>query len=120
MIRILSAAALIATVALPAQAEFVPIRDKGEFLSMLEGRKLYLGVFQIAIDITPDGQINGSALGWDMAGTWAWEDGYFCREIDWSGKAIPYNCQLVEVDAGAKMRFTVDKGAGDEATFNIR
>jgi hypothetical protein len=120
MNRLLSAAAVVVLSAFPAQAEFVPVSDKGEFLAMLEGRELRLGAFQIAIQITPDGQINGSALGWDMTGTWAWEDGYFCREIDWSGKAIPYNCQLVEVNDGEKMRFTVDRGAGDEATFNLR
>ena len=120
MIRYLSAAALVGLSGLPAFAEFVPVSDKSAFLAILEGRELRLGVFQIAIQITPDGQINGSALGWDMAGTWAWEDGYFCREIDWSGKAIPYNCQLVEVDGTEKMRFTVDRGAGDEATFNLR
>jgi hypothetical protein len=120
MIRIFTAAALLSITTLPAHADFVPVSDKGEFLAILEGRELRLGMFQIAIQITPDGQINGSALGWDMSGTWAWEDGYFCREIDWSGKAIPYNCQLVEVDAGEKMRFTVDRGAGDEATFNLR
>jgi hypothetical protein len=120
MIRVFAATAVLATSALPVRADFVPVNDKGEFLAMLEGRELRLGMFQIAIQITPDGQINGSALGWDMTGTWAWEDGYFCREIDWSGKAIPYNCQLVEVDDGEKMRFTVDRGAGDDATFNLR
>ncbi len=120
MLRFFSATALAVFSAMPAQADFVPVSDKGEFLAMLEGRELRLGVFQIAIQITPDGQINGSALGWDMRGTWAWEDGYFCREIDWSGEVIPYNCQLVEVSGDEKMRFTVDKGAGDEATFNLR
>jgi hypothetical protein len=120
MTRFFAATAFAVLTALPAYADFVPISNKDDFLATLEGRELRLGVFQIAIQITPDGQINGSALGWDMSGTWAWEDGYFCREIDWSGKAIPYNCQLVEVDDGEKMRFTVDRGAGDEATFNLR
>jgi hypothetical protein len=120
MIRLFAAAAFAASVAMPAHADFVPVSDKDAFLSLLEGRELRLGVFQIALTITPDGQINGSALGWGVTGTWAWEDGYFCREIDWSGKAIPYNCQLVEVLGTEKMRFTVDKGAGDEATFNLR
>jgi hypothetical protein len=120
MVRLFAMTALAATISTTAHADFVPVSDKAVFLSMLEGRELRLGVFQIAIQITPDGQINGSALGWDMTGTWAWEDGYFCREIDWSGKAIPYNCQLVEVQGTEKMRFTVDKGAGDEATFNLR
>jgi hypothetical protein len=120
MIRFLVTSAVAGLMAVPALADFVPVNDKASFLAMLEGRELRLGVFQIAIQITPDGQINGSALGWDMTGTWAWEDGYFCREIDWSGKVIPYNCQLVEVQGTDRMRFTVDRGAGDDATFNLR
>ncbi len=120
MTRLFAATACAVLTAFPALADFVPISSKDDFLATLEGRELRLGVFQIAIQITPDGQINGSALGWDMSGTWVWEDGYFCREIDWSGEVIPYNCQLVEVDDGEKMRFTVDRGAGDEATFNLR
>jgi hypothetical protein len=120
MLRFSAMTVAAVLLAMPARADFVPVSDKGEFLAVLEGRELRLGVFQIAIQITPDGQINGSALGWDMTGTWAWEDGYFCREIDWSGKPIPYNCQLVEVQGTEKMRFTVDRGTGDEATFNLR
>lgn len=104
----------------PVWAEFKPVTDKAEFLSVVEGRELRLGVFQIAIKITPDGQILGEALGWGLQGTWDWKDGYFCREIDWSGEPIPYNCQLVEVSDNSKIRFTVDQGAGDEATFNLR
>jgi hypothetical protein len=103
-----------------AHADFRPVTDKAEFLSVVEGRELRLGVFQIAIKITPDGQILGEALGWALQGTWDWKDGFFCREIDWSGEPIPYNCQLVEVSDNAKIRFTVDQGAGDEATFNLR
>jgi hypothetical protein len=120
MIRLSAIVSLVMLTACPAFADFVPVSDKSAFLSVLEGRELRLGVFQIAIKITPDGQINGSALGWGMTGTWAWEDGYFCREIDWSGRIIPYNCQLVEVEGTDQMRFTVDKGAGDDATFNLR
>ncbi|MGL5010172.1 MAG: dihydrodipicolinate reductase [Paracoccaceae bacterium] len=120
MIRAFGVAAFGLMMALPAHADFMPVTERDAFLELVEGRELRLGVFQIELKITPDGQINGSALGWDVTGTWAWEDGFFCREIDWSGKAIPYNCQLVEVLGQEKMRFTVDKGAGDEATFNLR
>jgi hypothetical protein len=120
MFKTIGVAAFAALSAAPAFADFVPIKDKTEFLAVVEGRELRLGVFQISLKITPDGQINGSALGWDVAGTWSWEDGYFCREMDWSGEPIPYNCQLVEVRDNEKIRFTVDKGAGDEATFNLR
>lgn len=33
--------------------------------------------------------------------------------------AIPWNCQLVEVRDDT-LRFTVDKGAGDSASFRLR
>ncbi|MFM2389704.1 MAG: hypothetical protein RLZZ437_1259 [Pseudomonadota bacterium] len=120
MFKTLALATFALSAAVPAHAEFAPVSDRDAFLRVVEGRELRLGVFQIALTITPDGQIKGSALGWDVTGTWAWQDGYFCREIDWSGKAIPFNCQLVEVQNDEKIRFTVDKGAGDEATFNLR
>ena len=114
------ATATLALFSSPAFADFQPVNDRAVFLDLIEGRELRMGVFQITLKITPDGQIAGSALGWDVTGTWAWEDGYFCRAIDWSGKPIPNNCQLVEVQDNEKIRFTVDKGAGDEATFTLR
>jgi hypothetical protein len=33
---------------------------------------------------------------------------------------IPYNCQLVEERGGEVMRFTVDRGTGDSASFRLR
>jgi hypothetical protein len=116
----LSVVSLCTLTALPAWADFKPISDKQAFLALMEGRELRLGVFRLALKITADGVIAGEALGWGVTGTWAWEDGFFCREMDWSGKPIPYNCQLVEVSDNGKIRFTVDKGTGDEATFNLR
>jgi hypothetical protein len=107
--------------ALPAQAnDFQPIRDKGEFLSLIDGKELRLNLFRISIKLTEDGQILGSALGWDLSGRWDWQDGYFCRDIDWSGTQIPFNCQLVEAKGGEVIRFTVDKGAGDSASFRLQ
>lgn len=120
MFKAMTAATFATMTAIPAHAEFVAINDREEFLRVVDGQELRLGIFQITLRITRDGQINGSALGWDVTGNWDWRDGYFCREIDWSGKPIPYNCQLVEVSGAEKIRFTVDKGAGDEATFNLR
>lgn len=112
---------LAAGLALPASAQaFETVSDRDTFLALLDGRELRLGVFGIALDVRADGSIVGRASGWDVVGTWSWQDGYFCREMDWSGMPIPYNCQLVEVQNNAKMRFTVDRGAGDEATFNLR
>ena len=115
-----SVVCLVSAFAFPALAdEFQPVREKAEFLRLLEGRELRLGLFKIGLKVLPDGRIEGSALGWGITGTWRWQDGYFCREMDWSGKPIPYNCQLVEA-RGNEMRFTVDQGAGDSAEFRLR
>lgn len=112
-------AALALSMPLPAMADFAPVTSRDEFLSIIEGRELRLGLFSIRLNVKPDGTIEGSAMGWGVTGTWDWQDGYFCREMDWSGQTIPFNCQLVEVRED-RVRFTVDKGAGDEATFSLR
>lgn len=99
---------------------FTPVTDESEFLSLVEGRELRLGTFGIALRVMPNGQIDGRAAGWPVNGSWTWQDGYFCREMDWSGTPIPFNCQLVEVQGDSRLRFTVDRGAGDSASFNLR
>ena len=73
-----------------------------------------------SLNVRPDGRIDGSAMGWEITGSWSWTDGYFCREMDWSGMEIDFNCQLVEAEGIDKMRFTVDQGKGDSAVFRLR
>ncbi|MCA1775513.1 MAG: dihydrodipicolinate reductase [Loktanella sp.] len=102
-----------------AAADWQPVSDEGTFLSLLDGRQLTIRLYNLALNVTPNGQIAGGALGWDITGTWSWEDGYFCREMEWGGDPIPYNCQLVEVD-GDLLRFTTDQGAGDSASLRLR
>ena len=109
--------------ALPSAAAaegFMPVKDKNRFLDLVQDRELRIGLYNLALNVLPDGRIAGSALGWDITGKWAWKDGYFCREMDWSGMEIDYNCQLVEADGAEKLRFTVDQGKGDSATFRLR
>ena len=96
------------------------IRDKATFLAAVNGKDLRIGLYNLYLRILPDGKINGSALGWGISGTWVWKDGYFCRTMDWSGYAIPYNCQVVEVLDAARLRFTSDKGQGQSASFRLR
>lgn len=120
MIRRFIAAAVIALTAAPVAADgFVPVTDRSAFLSMVDGRELHLGRFGVNLRVQPDGTIEGRAVGWELTGSWSWQNGYFCRDMDWSGTPIPYNCQLVEA-AGEQMRFTVDQGAGDSAVFRLR
>jgi hypothetical protein len=99
---------------------FTPVTDKDRFLNLVQNRELRIGLYNLSLNVLPDGRIAGSALGWDITGQWSWKDGYFCREMDWSGMAIDYNCQLVEADGEQKLRFTVDQGKGDSATFRLR
>jgi hypothetical protein len=116
-----SAALLVALATLPAAADgFQPVSDKSRFLDLVQNRELRIGLYDLSINVLADGRIAGSALGWDITGQWAWKDGYFCREMDWSGTPISYNCQLVEAQGAEKLRFTVDQGRGDSATFRLR
>ena len=116
---LLAAAIILPVPVLAGAEEFQAVRDRQAFLSLVNGRDLSLPLFRIRLSVEPDGRIEGSALGWEVTGTWAWKDGYFCREMDWSGKAIPYNCQLVEVRDDRELRFTVDRGEGESARFKL-
>ncbi|WP_435256824.1 dihydrodipicolinate reductase [Thioclava sp. FR2] len=100
--------------------DFEPIKDRDEFLSLVGDKNLRIGLYNLTLKVTPDGQISGKAMGWDITGAWDWKGGYFCRQMDWSGKEIDYNCQLVEKRGESELRFTSDKGAGQRATFRLR
>jgi hypothetical protein len=97
-----------------------PIRDKTAFLALIQGKELRIGLYNLSLEVTPDGKIVGSALGWGVSGNWFWQDGYFCRDMDWSGYAIPFNCQLVEAVDENRLRFISDKGQGQSASFRLR
>ncbi|MES2665435.1 MAG: dihydrodipicolinate reductase [Pseudomonadota bacterium] len=121
MTRVFPILGFLSLTAFPAQAaDYAAVRDKAAFLSLVDGRELRIGLYDLSLRLTPDGAISGSALGWDITGSWAWKDGYFCREMDWSGTAIPYNCQLVEARGDTDIRFTVDQGAGQSAVLKLR
>lgn len=112
--------ALTLCVTLPTVAHaYERISDRADFLSTVEGKDLKIALYGLTLNVRGDGTITGRAVGWDITGSWSWQDGYFCRDMDWSGYAIDYNCQLVEV-AGDRIRFTVDQGAGDDAVLRIR
>jgi len=121
MPRLFSLLAVFWLAALPAPARaFDKVQDKKAFLSLMQGRELWLGLFRVSLQVLPDGKITGSALGTPVAGTWNWRDGYFCRQLTWRSREIGFNCQLVEAKGTQQMRFTVDRGAGNSATFRLR
>lgn len=120
-IACLIACGVLVSLAAPVlAADFSKVADRGTFLSLLEGRQLRLNTWDVTLNVAPNGQITGSMMGWDVTGSWQWQDGFFCREMDWSGYAIDYNCQLVEVSDSQSLRFTVDQGAGTSAVFQLK
>ena len=120
MLRLMVSALLLVAPVSAAANDFETVSDEGTFLSLIEDRVLRIGLYNLSLNVLPDGRIEGSALGWSITGSWAWKDGYFCRQMDWSGMEIDYNCQLVEAQGAEKLRFTVDQGAGDSAVFRLR
>lgn len=120
MFRAVTTAILLTAPGVGLANDFQPVTEEATFLTLVQDRELRIGVYNLALNVLPDGQIKGSALGWGITGNWSWQDGYFCREMDWSGMEIPFNCQLVEATGDERLRFTVDKGTGDAAVFRLR
>jgi hypothetical protein len=116
--RLLATSTLIvALLAGPAVAEgFRTVEDRGGFLSLVQDRELKrLGV---RLKVTRDGRILGRAFGQNVTGEWRWNGGYFCRDLEWGGDPLDFNCQLVQTD-GNTLRFTSDRGAGDYADLRL-
>lgn len=118
MLRSILVVLLMMVTPISAQA-FERISDRQVFVDTVEGKDLKIALYGLTLNVRSDGSITGRAAGWDVTGSWSWENGYFCRDMDWSGYPIDYNCQLVEV-SGDRIRFTVDQGAGDNAVLRIR
>lgn len=107
----------------PALAEqFTPIPTENAFLSTVAGKDLRLkgyGPIVVRLTVEPDGDITGRGLGWDVTGAWRWQDGYFCRDLNWGGSDLGQNCQAVLVQ-GQTIRFVSDQGTGDYADFALQ
>lgn len=119
MTRIAMIAALTAAFALPtmAAAELKRIESKSEFVQLVQGKTLARPL--VRLQVTPNGQISGRGATWDVTGSWTWQNGYFCRDLNWGGDDLGYNCQTVLAN-GSEMRFVADQGAGDSADFRLR
>ena len=73
MLKSIVFVALIAS-PLPALAEgFAPVREKSEFMGIISGKALTR--FGISLNVSPAGEIQGSAFGSRVTGNWSWENG---------------------------------------------
>ena len=111
--------ALLSTfLAAPVMAEgFSQITDRSQFVSLIENRDLTR--FGIRVNVTPAGDIKGSAFGSSVTGAWRWDGPYFCRDLYWGDMDLGANCQAVE-RKGNTMRFTSDQGQGRSADLYLR
>ncbi len=107
-----------------AQAEdYLIIDDRAQFERLVQGKILTVKTpfyvrNSIRLVVRPSGTIQGRALRSDVTGSWNWDQGFFCREIDWDGTEIPYNCQQVLFN-GTRLRFVSDRGTGAKADFSL-
>ncbi|MEM6896324.1 MAG: dihydrodipicolinate reductase [Pseudomonadota bacterium] len=121
MLRKLAKCSVLAAALFAAAPAFAldAITSRDLFLDKLQGRDLTIRLYGLSLTVTPDGRINGRAVGRPITGDWSWQDGYFCREMMWGQRPIEYNCQLVEARENT-MRFTTDRGDGYYADFRLR
>ncbi|WP_439521563.1 dihydrodipicolinate reductase [Marivita sp.] len=119
MTRLALIAAVTVVFALPtmAAAELKRIESKTEFVQLVAGKTLARPL--VRLQVNPNGQISGRGATWDVTGSWTWQNGFFCRDLNWGGDDLGYNCQAVLAD-GSDLRFVADQGAGDAADFRLR
>lgn len=97
---------------------FERITDGRQFAQLVQDRDLTRLGIRLRVD-PQRGTVTGRGMGYDVTGNWRWENGYFCRTLDWGGSDLGYNCQAVLSD-GSRMRFIADRGAGQSADFRLR
>ncbi|MFC3614701.1 dihydrodipicolinate reductase [Lutimaribacter marinistellae] len=115
--RLLAMTLFAGIAAAPAMAEYKTIGDVNTFRSVVEGRTLTRPL--IKLQVLPGGKITGTGGGAEVSGSWDWKGQYFCRDLNWRGRDLGYNCQTVSINGG-KIRFTADQGQGESADFRLR
>ena len=116
-LKLLAAAVTLVLAPQAALAELKKIDNKSDFVELVQGKTLSRPL--VRLEVSPDGSITGRGVRWDVTGSWSWENGFFCRELNWGGDDLGYNCQEVRASE-TEMRFTSDHGAGDSADFRLR
>lgn len=109
--------AIFALIAAPALADFAKIDDENQFVEVVNGKTLTRPL--VTLEVDPAGGISGMGMRWAVTGQWSWQNGYFCRDLDWGGTDLGYNCQEVRVNDD-RIRFTSDRGNGQSAVFRLR
>lgn len=98
-------------------ADFAKVETREAFMGLVSGKTLMRPL--VRMTVSGNGTIEGMGARWEITGNWSWKDGFFCRDLNWGGDDIGYNCQEVR-SKGNRIRFTSDKGSGDYADFRLK
>ena len=101
----------------PVWADFAKIADVAQFVEAVDGKTLTRPL--VKLEVSPEGQISGTGASWEVSGEWNWQNGYFCRNLEWGGTDLGYNCQEVMIKDD-RIRFTSDRGSCQSAVFRLR
>lgn len=115
--RVIAMTAALIGFAAPAFADFAKIADETNFVNAVMGKTLTRPF--VKLEVSSSGQISGMGASWPVTGNWSWQNGFFCRDLDWGGTDLGYNCQEVRINDD-RIRFTSDRGNGQSAVFRLR
>ena len=119
MLRILPLLVALAPTTAVA-GDYAPVTTRAAFVALVQDHELAFPLFGITLSVSATGKITGKAQGADITGEWDWHGGLFCRTMRWSGTEAPADCQTVEVQDAARLRFTAEQGKGKSAVFVLR
>lgn len=108
---LLAALAACAQTVLPVT--YGRIMTEQEFVATAVGRTVSNA--DTSVTITGDGRITGVTHGTEIAGTWEWRDGFWCRTITAPVRSNE-DCQVWDVRNGV-LTVTRDRGAGETIVF---
>jgi len=102
---------------------FVRVTDGAAFTTAVAGRDLInVDGGPNVFSINADGSLSGNFGRGPIAGSWTFEDGFWCRTFTRGlapDRLNQRDCQTAELRPG-QVRFTRDRGNGNAGTFNIR
>jgi hypothetical protein len=120
MLRAIFTVLMLAVPVAASANDFKPIKDRDDFLSLVKDRELRIGLYNLSLNVLPDGQIKGAP--WDGTSPGRWRGRTAISAARWTGAAWKSNTTASwsrpRVPSGCA--FTVDKGTGDSATFKLR
>ena len=91
------------------------ITTEAQFMETVAGKSAANQLAEITIH--RDGRITGVSDGVPFAGTWTWQDGFWCRTVT-EPVAVPEDCQVWEIRDDLLI-ITRDRGRGSQLRYAL-